>query len=461
MAGTIKLLQYQLVAYWRKSFARRGVYDKISIFLGLMILLAGYRFAILLNQTAKSLSEGKTGDLNLLLGIAFWAWILPAFESQKATAKLADFAFLPLTKNQFSLISLANIFLVPTSIIAIIISLSMIYPLIFSGKFLLTVISLFFYTLFAAFSLTLFVRLLKLRIFRILAFLSVISLAIFSPKFDFELPQNFFISNGLWLAILALTAFISAFLTIRKTISISSQTSRRISPQFIAKINLPVKFGELIKKDFLAFWKTFDSYISLLISIIYIIILFSGELSFFSFSLMISFLIMMCSGLAFNIFGLENTASFQRLSLLPIEPKDLFLAKNKAFAFLIFSQTSFLFPLIFYKFGAIYFFAAILKTAAITLFYMAFGNNLSVRFPFKMSFYEISFGGSFQDMLTAVFVISLINLVPDFFLIPNEVGILLADFVFVILGWFAYYFSLQRVSVKLPNEWENIGFKLS
>jgi hypothetical protein len=427
----------------------------------LIVLLAGYRFAVLLNQTAKSLQEGKTDELNLALGIVFFVWFLPAFESQKATVGLANFTFLPLTKNQFSFISLANIFLVPTSIIAIIVSLSIIYPLAFSQYFTFGIISLFFYTLFSAFLSTLFVRLLKLRIFRILTFLSVILLTVFRREISFNLPQDFFISNSLWLEILAVISFLLAFPVIRQTASISTQTSRRISPQFIAKINLPMKFGELIKKDFFAFWKTFDSYIALLVSIIYIIILFSGEFSFFSFSVAISFSIMMCGGLAFNIFGLENTASFQRLSLLPIAAQDLFTAKNKAFALLIFSQTFFLFPLIFYKFGWLYFLTAILKIVAITLFYMAFGNNLSIKFPFKMNSYEFSFGGSLQDMISAIFLIILLSLVPDFFLIGNTVAVLLMNLALVILGWVAYRFSLQRVSAKLSGEWENIGLKLS
>ena len=460
MVGSIKLLQYQTLAYWRKSFSKRGSYDRFSFVLVLIILLAGFRFVLLLNQTAKSLSEGKTGDLNLLLVITFFAWLIPAFESQKATKKLDDFIFLPISQNQFSLISLANIFLVPTSIIALIVSLSIIYPLAFSQNFVINFVSLFFYSLFSAFLFTIFVRLLKLKFFRVFLFLTVIFLAVFGRNFEFNLqllPHNLLFSK--FLLLLAFTAFFLAFITIRLTIS--AKSNRQITPQWLSKVRLPLKFGEMIKKDFFASWKILDCYISLLISIVYVIILISADVSFFSFSLAISFSIMMCGSLAFNIFGLENLASFQRLSLLPIEPQDLFIAKNKVFGLLIFSTTFFLFPLIFYKFGLIFFLVAILKTVAISLFYLTFGNNLSIRFPFKMNFYEVSLGGSLQDMLTAVCLISFLSIIPDFFLMPNALAILLINIGLVVFSYFAYQFSLSRVSGKLPIEWENIALKLS
>lgn len=465
MAGAIKLLHYQILAYWRKVFSARGKYDKLSFFLGLIILLAGYRFVVLLNQTVKSLSEGKTGDLNLLLGIAFLVWILPVFESQKSTEKLANFVFLPLTQNQFSLIYLVNVFLVPTSIIAVITSSSLVYPLFFTQNFAVSLAAFFFYCLSAAFFLITFVRLQKFKIFRLLFFLTAIVLAIWGKNIVLDsqfFQSNLVVSNSPWLIVFSVISFLAAFLTIRLTITDPAKTARRISPHWLSKIRLPMRFGEMIKKDFLAFWKTFDSYISLLISTIYVIILLSADISFFSFSVAISTLIMMCGGLAFNLFGLENTASLQRLSLLPIKPKDLFIAKNKAFVLLIFSQTFFLFPLIFYKFGFVFSLAAILKTIAVTLFYLAWGNSLSIRFPFKMSFYEVSFGGSLQDMLSAVFLITLVFIVPDFLLIENSAFIiLLANLGLVIISYSIYLFSLSRVSNQLSDEWENIAAKLS
>jgi hypothetical protein len=470
MAGAIKFFNYQLLAHWRKIFSKRGAFDKFSFILVFIVLLVGYRFVGLLNQTAKSLSEGKTGDLPLLSGIIFFVWLIPAFGSQRASARLADFVYLPLTRNQFSFISLANIFAVPVSIISLTISLSVIYPLYFAQSFGIGILTLFFYCSIAAFSLTIFVRLLKIKIFRLMLFFSLTALGILSWKTNITftfLPHHLFIEtvtgrslNLLWLAILAASSFLLAFVAVRQTISFSDQTNRRLIPSALSKISLPMRFGELIKKDFLALWKTLDCYISLLISIIYLIILFSAEVSIFGFSVAISFLIMMSGGLAFNLFGLESSESFQRLSLLPIEPKDLFIAKNKAFGLLIFSNTFFLFPLIFYKFGLTSFLLAILKTVSITFFYLAWGNGLSVRFPFKQNFYEISFGGSLPEMLTAVFLISLLSLAPDFFLLPNLMGTLLVNAGLVILSFVAYKFSLKSASAKLINEWENIALKL-
>ncbi len=475
MDGTIKFLQYQLLANWRRSFSTRGKYDRFSFILVLIFLLSAYRFILFLNQTAKSLANGNPENLNLLLGIVFFVWLLPAFESQGVSGKFENFLYLPLTKTQFTLVNLANIFLIPTSIIAFIVSFATVYPLAFAKHLAIGFVGLCFYLLFAAFSLTLFVRLLKLKFFRVLIILLTIVLTFFIWKSEFNLslvflPQNLFaqiilgenqVANILFLAIFSITSFFLVFIAIRLTLSISTTLNRSITPQWHSKISLPIRFGELIKKDFFSAWKILDCYFSLLITIIYAIILVSSDISFLSFSVAISFSIMMSGSLAFNIFGTENLASFERLSLSPIKPEDLFITKNKVFIFLIFSQNFFLLPLIFFKFGLIYLLVAILKTILVCLLYMAWGNNLSINFPFKMNFYEVSFGGSIQDMISAVSLISLISILPDFLLTENSIAILLINIVLAIFTCLIYKFSLRCVSNKLSGKWENIAFKLS
>lgn len=477
MAGAIKLLQYQMVAYWRRSFSVRGTYDQFSIFIILLLLSSAYGSIWLLNQTAKSLSNGNTEDLKWLMATVFFVWFLPAFEGQGVTKKLEDFIYLPLTKTQFALIGLANVLVVPTSIIALLVSFAAIYPLLFSNHNLIGIFALFIYSSLAVFTLTLLVRLLRLRVFRICIFLlSVIwAFLFFGWKTDFNfisgfLPHNLFaqiISSDhpfpkiLFLAIFAAAAFFLAFFTLRLTILESTRSNRRIAPRWLSNISLPIKFGELIKKDFFSCWKILDCYVSLFVTIIYAIILATGDIAFSSFSVVISLSIMLSGSLAFSVFGLETTASFERLSLAPIRPADLFIAKNRAFAFLTFSQTFFLFPLILFQFGIVYLMVAILKTISVCFLYMAWGNSLSVSFPFKMKAYEISFGGSIQDIVRAIFLISLFSILPDFLLSGNALAILLNNIIFAIFSCLIYKFSLRRVSIRLSGEWENIAVKLS
>lgn len=478
MAGAISLLKYQMLGHWRRSFAVRGKYDRSSLFLVLTMLAGGYGYVLLLRQTARSLATGNTGDLKWLLVIVFFVWLLPAFAGLRASARLGEFIFLPLKRARLALVSLANVFLVPMSVVAAVVSAAAIYPFLVCGHVGAGAIAIFAYSLFAAFSLTLVLRLLRYGPFRVGLFLIGVMGAVlfFGPEWlkpdlgQGSLPHDQVIrvvsgdrplSALLLLIVLAAVSFLLVVLTLGATVSNSSGSNRRRAPGWLSRLRLPIKHGELVKKDFLVGWTMLDSYISLFVTLVYAFILIMADMSFLSFGPAISFSIMMGAGLALSIFGLETTQSFQRLSLAPIAPAELFAAKHKALALLTFSQTFFLFPIVLVKFGPVYLVAAIAKTIAIGLLYMAWGNYLSVRFPFKLHPYEVSFGGSLPDMIGAVFVISLLAIVPDFLLRENAPLILLSNTGFAILSYLVYKFSLRRYSQRLPGEWENIALKLT
>jgi hypothetical protein len=480
MAGAITLLKYQMLGHWRRSFAVRGKYDRSSLFLVLMILAGGYGYVLLLRQMARSLLAGNTGDLKWLLGIVFFVWLLPAFAGVRASANLEAFLFLPLTRARLALISLAGVFLVPMSAVAAVVSAAAIYPFLFSGHVAPGALTLFVYSLFAAFSLTLLVRLLRLRAFRIGLFLLAVmgAVSFFGPEWlrpDLGLRQGSLphylvirvvsgdgpLSALLVLTVFAVASFLLAVFTLGGTVASLSGSNRRLAPSWLARLRLPIRYGELVKKDFLVGWTMLDGYISLFVCLVYAFILIMTDLSFLSFGPAISFAVMMSAGLAFSVFGLETTQSFQRLSLAPIAPAELFTAKHRALALLTISQTFFLFPIILIKFGPVYLMAAMAKTVAISMLYMAWGNYLSVKFPFKLYPYEVSFGGSLPDMIGAVFVISLLAIVPDLLLRENVAFILLGNAGFAALGHLVYTFSLRRFSQRLPAEWENIALKLT
>jgi hypothetical protein len=478
MAGAISLLKYQMLGHWRRSFAVRGKYDRSSLFLVLMLLAGGYVFVILLRKTARSLATGNTGDLKWLLGIVFFVWLLPAFASVRSSTKLGDFVFLPLTRARLALVSLANVFLVPMSAVAAVVSAAAICPFLFSGRVGAGAIAIFAYSLFAAFSLTLVVRLLRYGPFRVGLFLIGVmgAVSFFGREWlqpdlgQGSLPHDQVIrvvsgdrplSGLLLLIVLAVVSFLLVVLTLGATVSTSSGSNRRRAPGWLSRLRLPIKYGELVKKDFLVGWTMLDSYVSLFVTLVYAFLLIMTDMSFLSFGPAISFSIMMGAGLAFSIFGLETNESFQRLSLAPIAPAELFAAKHMALALLTFSQTFFLFPIVLVKFGPVYLVAAIAKTIGISFLYMAWGNYLSVRFPFKLHPYEVSFGGSLPDMIGAVFLISLLAIVPDFVVRESSGVTLLSNIGLAILSYLIYKFSLRRYSQRLPGEWENIALKLT
>ena len=193
MAGRVKLLQYQTLAYWRRAFSVRGKYDASAGFLLLILIAFAFRYVSILKGAAKSLEKGGAENLSLIFAIVFLAWILPVLESQNVSAKTGKFLHLPFTKTQFALINLATVFLLPTSIISTIISLAAIYPFAFSKNISGNVITLFVFILVSVFAGVAFVRLIKTRLFRYAAFLSSILLAFlfFNGKLNFILESEF------------------------------------------------------------------------------------------------------------------------------------------------------------------------------------------------------------------------------------------------------------------------------
>lgn len=475
MVRLLKFLQYQTIAYWRRAFAIRGRYDGGSMFLILLIAGFAYLYVSILNSTAKSLADGETKDLNLLFGLVFLAWILPVLEGQDISAQTKKFLYLPISKTHFALINLFIVFLLPTSLIAAAVSLAAIYPLAFSKNVFAAIAALLIFVLFSVFAISAFVNLLKMRFFRVAVFVfSIICfVSVYEAKAGFLVENAFSPSiiiarsivsenqsvNILTLMIYVFAAFCLAFFSQRQ--AIFAQTNRRLHPQFLSRIKLPFKFGELIKKDFLHSWKTLDCWISLLITIFYALLLSIADFSFASFSVAISISVMMCGSLAFNIFGLENSSGIERLSLLPIKAEDLMAAKNKAFAAVVFSQTLFLFPLLFYKFGMVLTIISVLKIISIILLYTAWGNRLSIKYPFQMRFYQLSFGGSIPAMLYGVLAISLFIIVPEFATAGNTIIKLMVNVLLIGISFLIYKFALRRTSRKLPENWNDIALKLS
>lgn len=398
-------------------------------------------------------------------------------ESQSVSAETGKFLHLPLTKTQFAFVNLAAVFLLPTSAISLIISLAAAYPFVFSKNTAGGIAALFIFVLFSAFANIAFINSLKTKLFRVLIFLSSIIFAFlfFNEKLNFVLecrllPVPTFIKNtfsenssgniGLFAACF-LTIFLLAFFSARQTISATVQPNRKLNSQLLSRINLPVKFGELIKKDFIYSWKTLDCWLSLLASIFYAILLTAADFSFESFSVAVSIIVMLSGSLAFNVFGLENRSGIERLSLFPIKPEDLLRAKNKAFALAVFSQTLFLFPLVFFKFGVVLSIVSILKIVSIILLYTAWGNNLSIKFPFQMRFYQLSFGGSLAAMTYGILAIGLLVIAPEFLTAGRTEIKLIVNILLVIFSWLIYRFSLRRSSKKLSENWGNIRLKFS
>jgi len=476
MAGAIEFLRYQQLSHWRSAFSLRSQHDKLSFFLLLIFLFASYRFILLLNIAAKEFSEGKTSTWTGISVGAFLVWMIPAIECQALAVKTEEFSFLPIGKIRFAVMNILSVFFVPTCAIALVISAAAAWPLLYSSQPAVGLFGLFLYCLLAAFTWTAFFRLLKLRSFRIFLFALIVFAMILLSRSNHVLNGGELISgtplvglvsgetvytNIALLAGLAVCVFLIALVSMWMRISASARIDRRTHPGFFSRLPLPVPFAETIKKDLSFAWKTPDCYLSFIVSVIYAIILVQADFSFVSYSIAITVSVMLSATLACNFFGLETAAGFERLTLFPITPTELLKSKNIGFILLVFSQSFFLLPIVLYKFGGLYLIVAVMKTISIALLWTAFCNHLSLRFPFEMSFYEFSIGGSIPSIMLATISVSIAGNLPDVVSRGNDAIAVAANTILLTVSCFVYRFALAAAAKKLPGCWENIGERIA
>jgi hypothetical protein len=259
-------------------------------------------------------------------------------------------------------------------------------------------------------------------------------------------------TNLLLLMLTICLTFSIAYTSARYWLYANTSSSSNLSKRLFSKFNIPLRFSELIKKDLLYYWKTFDAWVGLFSAILYAIILYFTEFSSIGFSLAISVILLINSTLCFNIFGIEGVSGIERLSLFPISAKNLLIYKNKAFAILILSQTFYIFPLIVIKAGTLFLIISILKTSSIILLYTAWGNNLSIKYPFKMG----SLGGSIPAMLYGALIISVLIITPELLPdkhLPNRLIVSVLTILFSVL---MYRICLRKTSKELFQYWQFI-----
>ncbi len=473
MAGTIAFIRNQQADHWRRAFSVRSAYDKLSFFVGLLILAGAYRFINLLIAAAHEIETGNARPAANIALAASLVWLVPAFESRRLAAEAEKFDFLPLGRVNFAFASLANNFLVPSAGLAALISFSTVIPFIFAQTPLLALPGAILFFAGAALAVLVFVRCLHYYVFQLFFLATVLlgflwsrnSAAIYDYLPAAPLRQ---LADGesvvVNLSVLITTAaagFCIALLIALSKLGISNKSNRRLSPRFLTRLRLPIKLGELIKKDFIAAWKLLDCWIAVFVLIFYAVIFIPAEFSFTSFSVALVVAAMINASIAFNFLGFESSDSFERLRLSPVRPVDLLSAKSRIFGIILFSQVIFLLPLIAIRFGVIGIIAAILKTAAAGTLYAAAGVRISTRFPFRLLSFEMSFGGSIPATLAGVAFASLPIFLPDVLFAGSPVLFLVSNFAVLVIAAIAYRLALHNTAATFHNSWDRIAEKLA
>lgn len=93
---------------------------------------------------------------------------------------------------------------------------------------------------------------------------------------------------------------------------------------------------------------------------------------------------------AFNAFGVDNRGVMDRLKLMPVTGKTILLSKNLAFLMIVGVQVTPLILLGSWRLGVPMGVVGIVEAASLAAMYMAWGNWMSVNYPFKMQFFQFS-----------------------------------------------------------------------
>jgi hypothetical protein len=168
-------------------------------------------------------------------------------------------------------------------------------------------------------------------------------------------------------------AFLSLW-TFRFTLQ-PRQDRRAQSVSLLSSIQLPGRFGGLLKKDLRYLSRLLDVYLTLPV-----VVLFNT-----------------CTSIVFNSFGLDEPLGLDRYALFPLSAKEKLAGKNIAFAVVMAALFATILPLALLKMETWVVLVGCVELVLVGLAYASYGNCLSVKLPFKMQFYRFASGGSAVD----------------------------------------------------------------
>lgn len=471
------VIQCQWRAYWRRF--RRGS-NVTTNNVGVLILLLGLgaiRYFQQLPLAARQLARGETTRYEALLVVVFLVWLLPVMAEPKRSITTNRLVHLPLTNNELFFIRLSSVFCSPLAWIVVAGTLTLGYPLVFARNPLTGGIALLVFLLLGFFVSLTVTDLLQGRLARKLLFLLVLvasagggllwmnQRAVLFTSLPSLLPHRLAataaISTTPLGSLTALVAFTIVFALLARWtfgLTLHPRADRRSQQfTFFGALQLPGKFGGLIKKDVRYASRLLDFYLALPIVVLFNVYLISNPApSSVALFIVVGFLFLPCLSIAFNAFGLDTTLGLDRYTLFPLSNKQKLLSKNLAFAALMLALFITLLPLAFWKLGMRAIVLGFVELMIVTLAYVSFGNWLSVRQPFKMQFYRFSSGGSPVDALVGTIFGAIPALVAVILLTRGGSAVLWPIGVLLIIYAALFYLSLSHAARLLENNWEQL-----
>lgn len=154
---------------------------------------------------------------------------------------------------------------------------------------------------------------------------------------------------------------------------------------------IPGSIGGLAIKDFRYFRRLLDPYLGVLAAALGSFYLITADLASAGlFQVFLLGVFVLNAATAFNSFGLDNRAVMDRLKLMPVTGRTILLSKNLAFLMIVGVQVTPLILLGSWRLGLPIGVVGIVEAASLAAMYMAWGNWMSVNYPFKMRFFQFS-----------------------------------------------------------------------
>ena len=475
------ILRFQWRAYWRRfrtasSLTRHNV--------GILVVFGGIAVARYLQQLpliAKQLANGETSRYQALLLVVFLLWMMPALAESKRSISSRGLLRFPLTTYELFLIRLASLFYQPFTWILGAVSVALVYPLSQAEHPLAGMLALLSFLVLGTFTGLTFTHLLNNAFMRKIAFAVMLLLIAGAGLLWFNKQTGMLRSlQGLLPHQLAATAAVSgtpfralaalgAMLIVVVIISLWTfrftlqprQDRRGRSFSILSLVQVPGRFGGLLKKDLRYFSRLLDLYFALPFVVLFNMYLASSDApSATAFWTIVPVLFLPCAIIVFNSFGLDDPLGFDRYALLPLSGKEKLISKHLAFATVMLALFATILPLALLKMETWVVLVGFVELVLVGLAYAAYGNCLSVKQPFKMQFYRFSSGGSAVDAAMGMIfgsvpaMVLIYVLYRQSFIAPAIVALAL---VYVSL----YFVSLRWAGRVLENEREVIRRALS
>ena len=473
------VLQCQWRAYWRR-FRGSGSLRTSSV--GPLVLLGGLaaiRYFQQLPIAATQLANSETTRYEGLLAVVSLAWLVPVMGETRRSIASHDLLHFPFSTTELLLIRVGSAFISPFSWIIVACSVVLCYPVALAPHPLAGILALLLLVLLGLFTSLMITHLLSSAFARTLILGALLAVSATAAFIWFEkgsgwllslLPHRLAAAAAVSpapvrpVAILTGITVVIALLALR-TFTLTFQPQRSLPSARFSLFNLiqfPGRFGGLLKKDLRYSSRLADIYLALPIVLFFNMYLVSDPFpSAIVLCVIVALLYLPCVSIAFNCFGFERPQGLDRYGLFPLSGKEKLLSKNLAFGVLMMVLFVTILPLTFWKLGPRASVVGFLELVIMGLAYLACGNWMSVKQPFRMQFYRFASGGAVVDVAMGI-IFGSVPAAVTVYLLYNQDGGALWKIGLMLLAYFGLFlFSLSGAARVLENQREQIRRRLS